>query len=52
MENKPTLLDIRNVEVHFQNGKQVIHAVQGVSLAINLGVHLGFLPLLGVLGER
>lgn len=41
MENKPTLLDIRNVEVLFQNGKQEIHAVQGVSLAINRGVTLG-----------
>ena len=41
MENKPPLLDIRDVEVLFQKGKQKIYAVHGVTLAIEAGMTLG-----------
>jgi ABC-type oligopeptide transport system ATPase subunit len=41
MKNNPPLLDIRNVEVTFQQGKQTIHAVQDVSLEISEGVTMG-----------
>ena len=41
MENKPPLLNIRDLEILFQKGKEKIHAVQGVTLAIERGRTLG-----------
>jgi len=41
MKNNPPLLDIRDVEVTFQQGKQTIHAVKDVSLEIAEGMTMG-----------
>ena len=35
------LLDIKNLEVIYQTGKEVVHAVNGVSLSIRRGETLG-----------
>lgn len=41
MKNIPPLLDIRNVEVLFQKGKQEIRALKGVSFELKKGTTLG-----------
>ncbi len=41
MENKPPLLDIRDVEIIFSNGKKGITAVDGVNITLSKGVTLG-----------
>jgi ABC-type glutathione transport system ATPase component len=41
MKNNPPLLNIHEVEVLFQKGKEEIHAVQGVTLAVDRGRTLG-----------
>jgi len=41
MKNNPPLLDIRDVEVLFQKGKQEIYALRGVSFELQKGTTLG-----------
>ena len=41
MDDRPTLLDIRDVEVTFHQGKTKINAVNGVNLSLRSGVSLG-----------
>jgi ABC-type oligopeptide transport system ATPase subunit len=41
MDNKPPLLDIRDVEVTFSKGKKQLTAVDGVNIQLNSGTTLG-----------
>ncbi len=41
MDNKPPLLDIRDVEVTFSKGKKHLSAVDGVNIQLSSGTTLG-----------
>ena len=41
MDTKPPLLDIRDVEITFSNGKTALTAVDGVNLELRMGMTMG-----------